>query len=505
MTLSGAASIHINQASLPSLPHNFCQSPYEYREPVMGSSLSRWVSLTVTLYAANFLLALAWPNVVSSMIATALYIVIVLIIFACYPIEICCLSPFLIVHLSALVSLNMIEFGGYMAELHQFGHASTATASYTLYALIFLLISTITAHRIGTRWKWLPDEGMPSSAAAGSHPVFSLMLPLVWLGAVSYLAIRGLQTGFPLITGTDRLAFRRFDLDIVSLNLLLLKFVIGSAVGVGAAFANHLFAKVCYSGLFVAYLFISFLYGDKFFVMIGYTLFFLMPFSIRRPSTIVTTLARLAPVGIIVLTVSSIVTLFVYSEYGRLKAGATLERLEDRVASQGAVWFAAVDSSPAWIDFDTAIISDNLASLVARSPGDYVFEHRLAAFYFVERYYPQKLYRSSIHNGGSVTPTIIFEAYGLVIFGYLGLVIETLLAGLLVGIVVAYFHRAMSRGDPFAVLLPAYLMTGCFYLMIQATLFSIFSVSVLKAYAALLAVQLIVSTATRGLTPSPVR
>jgi hypothetical protein len=155
------------------------------------------------------------------------------------------------------------------------------------------------------------------------------------------------------------------------------------------------------------------------------------------------------------------------------------------------------------VQFDTHHIALNLENLLARPAADFTFEHRLAPFYFVERYAPTAFFLSFLHNGGMVTPTMVFEAYSLVMVGYAGLVLVLMAAGAWTGWLAHYLSRAMAGGNPADVLLPSFAMFQTIVLLSQGTLHSLLSLSAFKAYAAFFALQTLVRAWLRHCAQAP--
>jgi hypothetical protein len=432
-----------------------------------------------------------WPSQFTAIAATLLWLVIIARVFVADPRMVVMLLPFIIVHFSVQVSLNAIEAGAYMKEMGSTGQASTASTSYVIYSLIFLLSSGMVY-----RHRRLRPLNRHKTINSAKRPLLLAWVAVV-IGApiVGYLLLAGIRNGFPLLSGTDRFEYRTMSADTLTLNFLNLKFIIAALLGSGAMFAATTIQRICHHLTFLSYVLISFLFGDKFFIILVAASFYSMPFVIYNPDNVIKTILRFMPFAMSMIFCVFAVTMFIYSDYGSRGVEETLVKLGERVAGQGQLWFLAVRDSSHFIGLDLKIVRENLASLLASPSASYVFEHRLGPFYFVEKYMPTAIYLSVLNNSGSVTPTMVFEAYGLVTFGYAGLTVVLVTLGALVGIVLEWMARSMMSGNPINALLPAYITTGFYYLVCQATLYTVFSLSSLKAYAAFLILQLIVSEA----------
>ncbi len=451
-------------------------------------------------HVLNLIVALLWPNVGCSFVATGLFVTAVALLFRADVVAMWLLLPFIIAQLSVMVSLLFIEAGSYMVEMGEGGHPSSASASFGAYSLIFLLTSQAVFRRLRG-----DVETAEIQAARRSFPVhllFQWVLALFAAACVGYVLIAGLRTGFPLLSGMDRFVFRRLYADVLTVNILDLKFTPPIVLGALAAFAQRPAIRKWAFAAFAGLMLSSFLYGEKFFIILVSIGSFIVPFVIRGPRSAIHMLTKAAPMIAIGVGCVLAATYVIYSDYGARSSAETLSRLGDRVSEQGQIWFVAVEHASRLIRFDIALVERNLASLFAANPQDYAFQHHLAVLHFIYHYAPPAMYRSFQHNAGFVTPTMGYEAYGLVMFGYVGVAVQMLLTGVFLGWLLSYLCRMIVRGRFFAVLLPAFILNQTVKLLSQGTLYILLSVSVFKAYAAFLVLQLLVEAVSRGLDPA---
>jgi hypothetical protein len=280
---------------------------------------------------------------------------------------------------------------------------------------------------------------------------------------------------------------------------LNLKALIGVGLGTCAAATDSSKVRKMYSLFFALYIIGSMLYGDKFFILLSATTFFLMPFLAADPLAAAKKVIKALPIAGIALAVVTLLTLYIYSNQGALSTSATLDKFAGRIAGQGQLWFLATQDYSRSLDFNSKIVSENLSSIFSATPADYVFLHRLAPFFFVEHYYPPKMYASVMHGDGAVTPTMVLEAYGLVAFGYIGLAIFLVILSMLTTLATIYLWLAIRTGNPVLTMLPAYLMIQVYYLLVQGTINAIFSLPALKAYAAFVMIEGIVLYMSHGM------
>lgn len=437
-----------------------------------------------------------WPNLGISCGATVLFTLALVALLRAEPVGTWLLFPFILLQVSVLVSLNVIDAGAYMVEMGRAGKPTAAAAAYACYSMLLLTTSIGIYHalRAGARAGGAPPR------SPEMHGIFQYCL--VWCGAgcAAYLLIAGLRTGFPLLMGIDRFEYRRLFADMATVNILNLKSVLACALGTVAALTHRRLIKWGASGAFAALMGLSFLYGDKFFIILISIGVFVLPLVIRNPDSAARMILRAAPWAAVGVASALAVTFVMYSDFGARSSSATFEKLGDRVAGQGQLWQIAVEHSPSWIDFDAGKVRENLASLVAENSQDFVFRHHLTAEYFVYKYSPPAMYRSFLHNAGYVTPTMAFEAYSLVMFGYIGLAILIVMTGVFFGWLIAYLHGTIERGELFGVLLPAYVLTQAIKFFTQGTLYNLLSLSTFKWYAALLVLHSVTRVLARGLS-----
>ena len=445
---------------------------------------------------ANLAASLVFPNFAWSLIATLLFALTTLLLMRSNALAICMLLPYLLLQLSMLVSLGGIEAGSYMPEVGTTGAPSSAAASYAIYSLIFDLVFIYTFRRVGqSRAK----QHAVRASADGVLIFFQFATLTFATGVIIYLVIAGLHTGFPLLTGTDRFVFKRNSADALTVDFLDLKVIPTSALGVCAVFGRTHTLRIAAYLLFIAVIGLSFLYGEKFFIVIVAALIFAMPFFARQPERAGRQLFSLLPFALLGTVAVVAITLYIYSDWGARSLDFALQRFGDRISGQAQLWYLAVKDSSTWLNFDLRAIQANIGSLFADNPADYVFRHKLGPFFFVDKYSPPAIYRATIHNKGTTTPTELFEAYGLVMTGYIGLVVQMVLAGLAAGVISSLHLLAIVTKNPFYVFLPAFMITAMLKLVEQGTIYSALSISTFKFYFLFLALTLGVAAISRSI------
>jgi len=445
----------------------------------------------------NLVFDTLWPNTLSPVIALGLYFIALMQIFTAYPFAFILILPFVILHASAMFSLVTIENGADMKEVAYTGYPTAATSSYVLYALVFLIAAVLAYTYCKTRYPVdlirAESNARRLTGIVRNAPLFVVIVAILFLLAV------GVKSGFPLIKGTDRFAFRRLEADPITLNLLNLKFLIAAILGSSAVFATSRFSRRLHHAVLLAYLLTSFLFGDKFFaILTSGSIYITAQLLLTSETVIVRTVAFIAPIALAAVVAVFSMTLYIYSDYGKTSLSEAFSKVADRIAGQGQLWFMAHKDTDTIVSFKSEMVAENIRALVNVPSSDYAFDHRLGPFYFVEKYYPRALYAATLHNAGWVSPTVVFEAYGLVIFGYVGLVFLMAAAGFVAGALSYYFSSALLTGNMFSILLPAYIFDATFKVMSQGTLYNIFGLSAFKAYTAFGLLQIVVAMFVRG-------
>jgi len=445
---------------------------------------------------AHLALALVAAGPWNALLACGLYAWTFVLAFRRHPVLCLLLSPLAMLHLSVLVSLIAVESGARMREVGFIGHPSPASALYGLLIAMFLAAALGVGERLQRRWAARP--GTARIVPLDRHALLLRWLPLVFgVLAISWLLLKGARTGFPLLAGYDRFGYRAAVGDPITLNLLNLKVVIAAFLGVAALRCASPRGRWPYHLLFALYLLTSFLFGDKFFIIIAAALVYLAIQSIDDPAQLRRRLRLLLPLALLVVLVAAAVTVYVYSGRGQLGWQVTSQKLFDRIASQAQLWFLAVEHGFSWANFQGEQLRLNLQSLVETPAQDFVFQERLGPFYFIDKYATAQKYWSFVGNQGYVAPIMVWDGYLLELFGLAGLLPGMLLTGALAGAVLAWLAAGVRSRNPYNVLLPAHVFVQVSYLVVSGTPANLLSVGSFKAYGAMLALQLLVWVWTR--------
>ncbi len=365
--------------------------------------------------------------------------------------------PQIVNNVSTMVALIMIESGGEMFELGLVGRPGPWSNALNLYHLAFYIGLLATAKPLlNMRWLNSPT-GLTPIYDRYARPIAVCTLGIC-LGIGAILTFRGLQSGFPLLQGTDRFAFRRFNADKVTLYALNLKFVIAYALGaLTFLLPINQFFKLISSLMFFIFMGLFFLFGDKFFTQLSAVSAFFAPYLFKNNHLIRRRITLYLTYAIAALIPVTGVTMFIYSNGFRETPAATSKRLTDRMVGQGELWFVQSTVRSPILRWDSRLIQDFGSSLTVKSVDLFANKNSLGANYFSNRYAPDYLRSSLRNNAGSVTYTEVTAAIAVVLFGWLGGAIMMAALGGIFGLACCYLAYAIQKRSMTSLVFSAYI------------------------------------------------
>lgn len=443
--------------------------------------------LLSVVYIINTTIGILLPNSYSPTSSALLFFIALYSIYIRNTIRFLVASPIIFLHSTVVVSLVFIEGGAFMDEMGRYGFTSGATSTYSLLAVVFTIVCVQSRDKSqGIALATLPKD-------INNNIFFTQWAAFTFcIAAVAWLLLKGGTTGFPLLQGYDRFAYRREMGDPITGNLLNMKIVIASFLGASAALCSAIDAKYRHHGAFIAYTTTSFLFGDKFFIIIVAFLFYILPQIVLNDSNVRIRLRRIFPYVVLVFFSAAFVTLYIYSGSGTLSWERTTERLINRFANQGQLWFVATSLTPSLIDLKMELLSLNIKSIFSDNAHNFVFDNRLGAFYFIEHYAPANIYNSFKNNVGFVAPILGLFPYFVEIFGLIGTLVAVICLGFVFRFICSFFIVATRRNNPFEVLLPAHMYLLFYYFFVNGHVHLLFGLGAMKAFLAIFFLQLIV-------------
>ena len=427
------------------------------------------IALTAAL-SLHWALAAAWPSTAFSLSSLLLFGALLLLVGRISAAGLILLLPLVITRGATLVSLLVIEAGAYMPEVNQQGVAGDASASFVAFTAIFFLAFAL-IFRSCERWflAYARSPLLDQVVAWLGWPVVGVCTAL---GALAFL--HGMQSGFPLLAGVDRLLYQREYSSGLVLILLDNKFLFAAMLG-AIAFAPRYqpLLKTAAILTFLALTALYFLFGDKFFTILAEVAFFAMPLLLVRQGRLAGTMLRLAVPVAALLCAALGATLYIYSGYGRLPLDRTVTLVGERIAGQGELWFVASRDARRVTHWDAHLVARNLDTLGDKSPPATAFANGVETYYFIQRYAPAALADSFRKNGGWVQLTMGTEAMALVMFGYVGVAVVMVVLGVLVAFAALYLRRSFESAFPLSLFFAVWTFLQVYFSAQQASLWSI--------------------------------
>ena len=427
---------------------------------------------------ANWALAAAVASSLFSYTSLLLFGWLVVFIARLKPRAAVMMLPLMITRGATLLSLTAIEAGAYMPEVARTGVAGDASASFAVLTAVMLLAFTAVFSSL--------ERG--ATAYARSPLLTQLTRLLRWpliLGCAAWgglAVLHGLHEGFPLLKGVDRFFYRRYFGGGGVLPLLDNKFILAAFLGT-VAFSTSAGRPSRWAawGVFLMLTGIYFLFGDKFFTILSNAAYFMTPYLLRR-TDLGRVVARLALPLVALICVMFGATLYIYSDYGVLSVDRTIQRVGERIAGQGELWFVATQDSRALVNSRPDLVRGYIKSLDDISPPLSALNNGVETYYFVRTYSPPVLRRSFQRNQGWVQLTMGYEAMALVMFGYVGAVLASALAGLITALAALYLRRALESEFPPSIILAVWTSLQVYLTVQQASLWTVGAPGQLKRF-----------------------
>lgn len=445
--------------------------------------------LLLTLTAAA-LGATWWPNSAWSIVATLNYAWMCTLIFRIEPRGAVLMLPYIISRASNMFALIMIEHGAEMFEIGAVGQPGPWSNLLNIYTALFWTAAILVLKPCLAMLDRRRTPRLSPVFDRFANLIASVTLALVGLLA-AYLLFYGLRSGFPLIEGTDRFAYRRFAANKVTLYALNLKSIVGFVLGMVAfVIPARRWMRIAAGMLFPAMIVLYFLFGDKFFTQLAAMASFFAPYLYCNYEQARRRLGIYGLAGALALGTVGLVTTYIYSQGFTETPAATTKRLSGRMVGQGELWYLQSRIGAPLLRWDQPVLDRYVAALHIKQTELFAIHNSLGANYFSNRYAPDYL-RASLHkNAGTVTYTAATEATGLVLFGWLGLGAAMLVIGLLVGLCCAYAAYAIATRSMVSALFAAYIYAQLRSGVVQAAPWTIFSIYSARWLSIILAIEL---------------
>jgi hypothetical protein len=473
-----------------SLPHRPGPETRNLHHP--RAAQHRWLE-AVSLLAATLLVWWLSATFVSpgwSWIALILFLWLCTLCFRVAPQAFSLFLPIALTRASVVVALIAIEHGARMPEVGLSGSPGPHTASYVfLSALLF--VSYLVSFRFLARLMRRSDRNVLSATFDRYATVISIGVVALGVGATLWLLFVGAARGFPLLAGVDRFVFRRLFADGLTLNILNFKAILAGALGLVtfclpvSAFWKRAALSVC-----VVFIGINFLFGDKFFIILVTVSCFLAPYLYLNHHVVRRNLTATLAIGAMLMAPVMGVTWFIYSDQGRMSVEATSQRLGERFAAQGELWYLQNRIGGPMLRWNSDFVSRNVEAASVKNVDVFALRNGLGPAYFMNLYSPDRLRAAQGRHAGAVTYTMALEPLALVQFGWLGLILVLIVSGGLFALGALYVAYAIERRLILSVIFSGYIMVLMRSFSTQAGPWVIASVFTLKWLSVVLVIEL---------------
>tara|TARA_R110000868_G_scaffold410179_3_gene697490 strand:- start:5574 stop:6965 length:1392 start_codon:yes stop_codon:yes gene_type:complete len=402
--------------------------------------------MVVVVYVLLMVSAILEPNLglpIWPYLGTGLFVLFVRIMFRRHPRGMAILTPLVITRILLLFSLVFIAQRFFIRELGIIGEGP-------VYACYFALISCIFLHLTILTFDILVRNAPPRPA--NPHPLakylFATIAIIAGLFATITLLYTGAHSGFALLDGTDRFAFRANQGWLFNV-IITFKPIICAMLGfVRFRIRFSAVIRAIFTSVFVVLLLSSALFGDKFLSLIVMIVYFFMPYLILEGR--IDKRMRVAGLAVLLLggSIVSGLTYYTYSDYGRLSFEETSERLFGRFTGQGQLWYA-VNNREVGLTVGDPAEAQRLKNVMLASSGadDLAFRTRTGIFQMVQRFAPSSIQHAVFGREGLVQFTGAGEAYLSLVFGQTGMLIFIVILAIGCGASVYYVYNSSINGS----------------------------------------------------------
>ena len=428
------------------------------------------IGLLAAAIAVNWLLAAVTPSALFSYSSLLLFFWLNLLVLRLRPEAAILLLPITITRLATCVSLIAIEGGAYMPEVNRAGVPGDASASFVAFtAIFFLMFAAVYAVLEAPLTAFARSALLDRVVALLAAPV--VVVCLLW-GALAFM--HGAASGFPLLEGVDRFHYRRFFSNPAVLLLLDNKYLVSALLGT-VAFHPARAAVLRYAaiGTFLAMTVLYLLFGDKFFTILTEIAFFAMPFLLQRRDRLLPLTLRLGPFVLALIAGGLALNVYVFSDYGRAPLERGIERVGERFAEQGELWYVASRDYRRPAEWNASLVSAYVAGLDDDVPAKASLRNGVETYYFIQRYAPAKLAESFQKNQGWVQLTMGTEAMALVMFGYVGVAVLMVICGAVMALSAVYLRRALLSAFPLSLFFAVWTYLQVYFAVQQASLWPV--------------------------------
>lgn len=416
-----------------------------------------WPALNTWLLGVLFVLSVfadIAPHAAFSYAALGAFVLFVVNMARNTPFTFAVLAGFLFLRATMFVSGIAIGSDAYMPEVTQFGAPSGA---FLRLAMAYVFFMSVIQWYIEPRARSVMEESSKSRNKVAWSNInshiwvwgFMGVCMLLWALAM-YAAARD---GFPLFTGSDKMAFRIRNADvpffIATLNnrpmiVGFLGLIFWETTGIRRRAAL---------GVYLAFGVLSVLCGEKFTSLLSMLVMFFIPVMLKMAKDYPWRgLKNQLPIVLVTLLACAItfpLMLRVYSGDEGLDAGIT--KFYERIASQGQLWYLADTDTTNLVNFDTETMQQEWQSWWVSNPLEFMTPPYTGLYNVMAAYAPPAVFSGNFDQGLGFT--MAFESYLLRSFGWLGMVPILAIIAFLYAAMLRYWMHAIFAIDPISLFL----------------------------------------------------
>lgn len=387
-----------------------------------------------------------YPLALYSIVSVGLFCFYVIALARYAPVSFILLLKYIFFRFTTLISGIAIEFGAEMPELGVIGEPTGSTTRLVMVYVFFITVSAIVIelakHMVIER---MCDIGKRNGLQFHAWvPLFFLVLSFFTL----IVLVIGSKTGYPILTGISRLAFREEVGSKIFLLYMSNRSIFVALLGLLIAVCTGLRRNLSIF-FFLMLIFVSVLFGEKFTSLVSMVILVIIPSIILDKKVQSLNLTKL---GGALAVITAFTVPIILSVYGWDKDPVlALERLTSRFAGQGQLWFVADKDVSCFLCLDLEALQHNLISFISTSPNILVNQTPyLGVKYFMFNYMEVGLLFLFLETQ-ALTLTFGLEGYLLATNGWLLQLLPLSICAATYSVALSYLMYSFYKHDPISI------------------------------------------------------
>jgi len=414
------------------------------------------------------------PSPVFAVIALFIFTFFVVGLSKYAPATFVLLLTFIFMRVTSLVSGISIEYGAEMAELGLFGYATGAMLRLAMVYIFFITVLAVVLEVFYYRFTNEIDSTFQSTKIQTEKWVPLLLIAVTLLTIIALFI--GAKTGFPLLTGMSRLAFRE-----VAESKIFLLYISNRKIFIvllGLVFATCNGYKRRFSlALYIVTILVAILLGEKFTSLIALSILMFTPslFLSRQLNSLNLVKLAMPLLAFTLLTIPLILYIYGWSEDPTM----AMENLTKRFAGQAQLWFVADREMQHYFAFDLDSLLHNVSSFLSLNGVQFanIYPY-FGAKYFMYNLMDDELLYLFLETK-ALTLTMAFEPYLLVTNGWLGQLIPLTICAVFYALILTYLSYGIFKANPISLFIALKLLIWATGALQQGDLFLMFGIKFL--------------------------